>query len=103
MSTSLMKKPIYSKSSKVWSIPSQKSQFVVVGNQYDDLEYDKMAYIRIVPQKGHPIVFRAKIQKKMNGVSVNSFIKFIRIPQNQISFMPQDIKMIDVEIIKIEE
>lgn len=100
--TEMSHQPIFSKYVKVWEVPSQGSQILVLGNQYDNLEYDRMAYIRIIPKKGHPIVFRAKIQKKLQGLGKDSFVKIIRIPQNQLPFMPKDIKMIDVEIIKFE-
>ncbi len=99
MSLNLMEKPIFTTSAKVWDIPSKKGKYLILGNQHDDLEYDVVALIRIVPKKGTPIVFSAKIQKKKNGVSVKSFVKFILVPKNILPFLPQDIKIIDVELL----
>jgi len=103
MSVSLMKDPITIKSPKIWNVPSQKSKYLILGNQHDNLECKKIAYIRIVPKNGHPIIFRAKIQIKKNGYNSNSVTKFIQIPQNLIPFMPEDIKVINVQIIKLEK
>lgn len=100
MSVSLMEKPIVLKSTKIWNVPSQRSKFLVLGNQHDNLKYNVVVLIKIIPKKGNPLVFRAKIQKKSQGLNPNSFLKIIRIPQNQLPFMPENIKMVDVEITK---
>ena len=99
MSTSLVENSTSIKSPKVWNVPSQKTKYLILGNQHDKLEYDVMGLIRIVPKKGHPVVFSAKIRIKTQD-NPECFIKFIRIPKNLLPFMPEDIKLIDVEIIK---
>lgn len=96
----VLSQPILTKTARVWSVPSQKSQYIILGNQNDKLECDKVC-VRILSKNEHPITFTAKIQSKKNGYGSYSLTKFIQIPQNIIPFMPEDIKIVDVEIIKL--
>jgi len=100
--SAMIMKTILEKSAKVWTVPSQRSQYVVLGNQHDNLVCDVMVYIRIIPKKGHPITFSGKIKKKIQD-NPECFIKFIQIPKNQLPFMPQDIDHIDVEICELKQ